>query len=99
MLVIGVAKEGEFTRSVKELLTRILQWPFSRLLCETNRASLTNQCLTRPIMCTVPDPSPRPSAVHQLSLLRPAIEQSGDIDLGLQQHYAELSITSDVARR
>ena len=32
--------------------------PFGRLLCETNHAGLTNQCLTAPAMCTVPDPSP-----------------------------------------
>ena len=38
-----------------------------RLLCETNHASLTNKCLTAPAVCTVPDPSPRPSALHDFS--------------------------------
>ena len=46
--------------------------PFGRLLCETNHASLTNQCLTAPAMCTVPDPSPQSIALHRLSSLRPA---------------------------
>ena len=44
-------------------------WPC--LLYETNDASLTTKCLTMPGVCTVPDPSPRPSDLQQLSLILP----------------------------
>ena len=41
--------------------------PLASLLCETNDASLTTKCLIMPGVCTVPDPSPRPSAFHDSS--------------------------------
>ena len=64
---------------------------FGRLLCETNHASLTNQCLTRPVMFTVPDPSPRPSQLHQLFQYDPAKGLSGDINLLVQ--YLRYSVS------
>ena len=61
------------SRNPKDLLVACL-------LCETNHASLTNQCLTTAVMCTVPDPSSRPSHLYHLSSPRPAIGQSGYIN-------------------
>ena len=55
-------------------------------------ASFTKYCLTRPAMCTVPDPSPRSSALHQLSSLRPAIGQSSDISLLVQYLRHSVSV-------
>ena len=81
MLIIGVAKgRGGHPVSQEVVDTDTPKIPFGRLLCETNHAILANQCLTAPVMCTVPDPSPRPSHLHQLSSLRPAIGQSGDVN-------------------
>ena len=52
---------------VIQLLKRNPQKASGRLLCETNHASLTNKCLTAPAICTVPDPSPRQSALHDFT--------------------------------
>ena len=41
--------------------------PLASLLCETNDTSPTTKCLIMPGVCTVPDPSPRPSAFHDSS--------------------------------
>ena len=43
------------------------QRPLVSLFCEINHASLTNKCLITPAVCTVPDPSPLPSAFHDFS--------------------------------
>ena len=51
-----------------------------RLLCEINYASLTNKCLTAPVVCTVPDPSPRPSALHDFFQYDPPHDEQGDIN-------------------
>ena len=67
MLIIGVAKgRGWHTVSQEVVTTDSPKRPFDRLLCETNHASLTSQCLTAPVMCTVPDPNPRPCHLHQV---------------------------------
>ena len=81
MLVISVAKgRGRHPVSQEVVTTDSPKKPFGYLLCETNHASLTNQCLTAPVMCTVPNPSPRPSHLHQLFQYDPAKGLSGDID-------------------
>ena len=80
MLVIDVVKGEGDPVSQEVVTTDTPKRPVGRMLCETNHASLTNQCLTTPVMCMVPDQSPRPSHLHQLSSLQPVIGLSGDID-------------------
>ena len=57
MLVIGMSKGGEGTRS--EVVT---DTPKDLLVayCEIKHASFTNHCLTRPVIWTAPDPRTTP---------------------------------------
>ena len=85
-------------RLVIVVKTELPKRPFGCLLCETNHASLTNQCLTAPAMCTVPDPSPRPSVLHHFSSLRAS---HGNQVTSIHTHTisrTEFSIMSGVAR-
>ena len=87
-------------RSVRSYYHGYPKRPFGRLLRETNHASLTNQCLTRPAMCTVPEPSPRPSHLHQLFQYDPAKGISGDINpLDFSNTIQSSDFMSDVTRR
>ena len=94
-LVISCKEAGRLV----SVVSRNPERSFGRLLCETNHASVTNQCLTAPAMCTVPDPSPRSSALHHLSSLRPAAVTRWHKILAHTISSTEFSIISDVARR
>ena len=84
---------------VIQLLKRNPQKASGRLLCENNHASLINQCLTAPAICTVPDPSPGPSALHDFSS---STTRHGDQVTSIHTHIissTEFSIMSAVVRR
>ena len=54
--------------------------PQASLLCEINYASLTNKYLIAPAVCTVPDPSPRPSFFHNFFQYDPPHDEPGDFN-------------------
>ena len=68
-----------------------LKKSLGRLVCENNQASLTNQCLTTPAMCTVPDPSPRTSALHHLS--SSTIQRKDQVILAVLAQYLRHSVS------
>ena len=85
--------------TVSQLLKRNPQKASGRLLCEANHASLTNKCLTAPAMCTVPDPNPRPSTLHDFSS---STTRHGDQVTSIHTNIissTEFSIMLGVARR
>ena len=67
MSVIVVRVKSTGGDGFDQLLNGTPKRPLASLLCETNDASLTTKCLTAPAVCTVPDPSPRPSAFHDFA--------------------------------
>ena len=72
-----ITRKGEGGRSVD---FNGPQRPLASLLRETFYVSLTTKCLTAPGISTVPDPSPRPSAFHDSSLVQLAHGDPGEIN-------------------
>ena len=70
------------------------------VIFEINHASLTNKCLIAPAVCTIPDPSPRPSAFHDFSTS--TTRHHGDWVTSIHTHIissTDFSIMLGVARR
>ena len=87
-------------RAVSFVVKTEPQRPLASLLCEINHASLTNKCLIAPAVCTVPDPSPRPSAFHDFSTS--TTRRHGDRVTSIHTHIissTDFSIMLGVARR
>ena len=87
-------------RAVSSVVKTEPQRSLASLLCEINHASLTNKCLIAPAVCTVPNPSPRPSAFHDFSTS--TTRHPGDQVTSIHTHIissTDFSIMLGVARR
>ena len=81
MSVIVVRVKPRGGGGFDQLLNGAPKRPLASLLCEINDASFTTKCLITPAVCTVPGPSPRPSAFHDFSTSTTSHDEPGEINL------------------